>query len=177
MRMNPARGQTASALLSKLDEAGLTWLLTENSDEPHARELSAAILNAHARTPLTTTRSLATVVRAAFAAFSRSPSDTADDAVRRAFQAIRIAVNDEFSALEAFLRNLPSCLKPGGRAAILTFHSGEDRRVKLAFKEGLRDGTYATIAQEVIRASAEEKRANPRSSAAKLRFAVRSSAS
>jgi len=82
-------------------------------------------------------------------------------------------VNDEFGALETFLRVLPSCLKPGGRVAILTFHSGEDRRVKSAFKDGLHDGTYASIAQEVIRASSEERRANPRSSAAKLRYAVR----
>ena len=82
-------------------------------------------------------------------------------------------MNDEFGALAALLRNLPSCLKPGGRVAILTFHSGEDRMVKRAFKDGLRDATYASIAGEVLRASAEETRANPRSSAAKLRYAVR----
>jgi 16S rRNA (cytosine1402-N4)-methyltransferase len=177
MRMNPARGRTASALLSTLDEARLARLLAENSDEPHARELAGAILRAHSHAPLTTTRSLAAVVRAAFGRSSPRPGGTADDAVRRVFQAIRIAVNDEFGALQALLRNLPSCLKPGGRVAILTFHSGEDRRVKLAFKDGLRDGTYASIARDVIRASAEERRANPRSSAAKLRFAVRGSSS
>jgi len=175
MRMNPARGPTASALLSKLDEAGLTRLLAENSDEPRASELSRQILRAHARSPLTTTRSLAEVVSAACTQLPRHSSGTADDAVRRVFQALRIAVNDEFGALAALLRNLPFCLKPGGRAAILTFHSGEDRRVKLAFKNGLRDGVYASIANEVIRASAEERHANPRSSAAKLRFAVRGS--
>jgi 16S rRNA (cytosine1402-N4)-methyltransferase len=173
MRMNPARGLSASALLSKLDVAGLTQLLTDNADEPHAAELSRHILNAHARAPLMTTRALADVVSAAFTQRAHQLDGTADAAVRRVFQALRIAVNDEFGALEALLRNLPFCLKPGGRAAILTFHSGEDRRVKQAFKNGLREGVYASIANEVVRASAEEQRANPRSAAAKLRYAVR----
>jgi 16S rRNA (cytosine1402-N4)-methyltransferase len=175
MRMNPLRGTTASALLSKLDEDGLAQLLTDNADEPRAGELSHQILRAHARTPLDTTQSLADVVHAAFARLPRHSSGTADDAVRRIFQALRIAVNDEFGALAALLRNLPFCLKPGGRAAILTFHSGEDRRVKLAFRDGLRSGVYTSIAEEVLRASAEEQRANPRSSSAKLRFAIRGS--
>jgi 16S rRNA (cytosine1402-N4)-methyltransferase len=87
------------------------------------------------------------------------------------FQALRIAVNDEFSALETFLRNLPSCLNPGGRVAILTFHSGEDRRVKKSFEAGMRDGFYTAIAHEVIRPTPEEQRSNPRSSPAKLRWA------
>ncbi len=173
MRMNPARGQTAAALLSKLDEDELALLLADNADEPRAQELSRQILRAHARSPLTTTRALAEVVTAACMPLPRRAGGEPDDAVRRVFQALRIAVNDEFGALEALLRNLPYCLKPGGRAAIVTFHSGEDRRVKLAFKNGLRDGVYASVANEVIRASAAEQVANPRSSAAKLRFAVR----
>lgn len=177
MRMNPARGRPASEFLSTLDESGLTQILTENSDEPHARELARAILAAHWRSPLTTTRALAEVVSGAYTRLSPRSSDPAEATVRRVFQAVRIAVNDEFSALTAFLRNLPYCLKPGGRVAILTFHSGEDRRVKLAFKDGLRDGTYASIANDVVRASAAERRANPRSTSAKLRFAVRSSSS
>ncbi|MEX1230414.1 MAG: 16S rRNA (cytosine(1402)-N(4))-methyltransferase RsmH [Planctomycetaceae bacterium] len=173
MRMNPEHGQPASALLSKLDEAEFAQLLSENSDEPHAPELADAILHANRRTALTTTRALAEVVQTAAANFGRDAEATAD-AIRRVFQTLRIAVNDEFGALTAFLRNLPACLKPGGRVAILTFHSGEDRRVKLAFKKGLRDGIYSSIATDVIRPSAEEQHANPRSSAAKLRFAVRS---
>jgi 16S rRNA (cytosine1402-N4)-methyltransferase len=93
--------------------------------------------------------------------------------VRRVFQALRIAVNDEFGALEAFLRSLPLCLKAGGRVAILTFHSGEDRRVKKSFQSGERNGLYSRIANEVVRAGSEELRANPRSRSAKLRWAIR----
>ncbi len=94
-----------------------------------------------------------------------------DLSVRRVFQALRVAVNDEFSALDALLRQLPICLNPGGRVAILTFHSGEDRRVKKAFAAGERAGIYCAISREVIRPSAAERHANPRSAAAKLRWA------
>ncbi|MBI5761332.1 MAG: 16S rRNA (cytosine(1402)-N(4))-methyltransferase RsmH [Planctomycetales bacterium] len=173
MRMNPARGLPASKLLSKLDADELAQLLDENADEPHAVEMATAILKAHSRSPLTTTRALTDVIRSTFTTTKHGSAETDDDAVRRVFQALRIAVNDEFGALDTFLRNLPSCLKPGGRVAILSFHSGEDRRVKLAFKQGLRDNVYASISPEIIRPSAAEQRANPRSSAAKLRYAVR----
>jgi len=173
MRMNPERGRPASDLIAAIDEAGLARLLRENADETRADEIAAAIVRARARTPLATTRALATVVRASYS--KRSEEDAAD-AVRRVFQAIRIAVNDEFASLDSFLRALPACLKPGGRVAVLTFHSGEDRRVKAAFKEGHQAGIYSAIANEVVRASEEERRANPRSTSAKLRFAVRSRA-
>ena len=173
MRMNPARGLSASQLISKLSNAELTRLLTENSDEPRAAELAEAILAAHARKPLTTTHGLAEVIRDAFSRIRLISTETAEGAVRRVFQALRIAVNDEFGALDMFLRNLPYCLKPGGRVAILTFHSGEDRRVKIAFKNGLRDGLFASISEEVTRASMDEQRSNPRSASAKLRVAVR----
>ena len=131
--------------------------------------------SAHARKPINSTRSLAAVVQETVARQSQRTARSEDDAVRRVFQALRIAVNDELGSLTALLRNLPSCLKPGGRVAILSFHSGEDRRVKSTFRDGLRDGTYSSIATEVIRASSEERRDNPRSSAAKLRYAVRRS--
>ena len=98
-----------------------------------------------------------------------------EDAVRRVFQALRIAVNDEFAALDTLLRHLPPSLKDGGRVAILSFHSGEDRRVKQAFKAGLLDGIYEAVADEVLRPSLAERRANPRAKAAKLRWARRHS--
>ncbi len=174
MRMNAGHGQPASALLSKLEESELAEILTSNADEPRAAELAAAILEKHAERPLTTTRMLADLVRTVVLRHTGLEESAPDDTVRRVFQALRIAVNDEFGALNTFLRNLPYCLQSGGRIAILTFHSGEDRRVKESFKNGLRDGLYSEISQNVIRSSPEEQRANPRSSSAKLRYAIRS---
>ena len=173
MRMNPEHGQSASALLSKLNEDELAAMLREYSDEPHALKLAAAILKAHRKGPLTSTLALAEVVSSATEKFVRTFQDTVDGSVQRVFQALRIAVNDEFGALDSFLRSMPYCLKPGGRVAILSFHSGEDRRVKLALKNGLRDGLFASISPEAARATMDEQRSNPRSTAAKLRFAVR----
>jgi len=167
MRMNPARGRSAAALLRGLDAAKLTRLLEENADEPHAELLGAALTGK----AFATTRSLASAVRAAL---PRLPEQAIELSVRRVFQAVRIAVNDEFSALEAFLRQLPSCLNPGGRVAVLTFHSGEDRRVKKSFAAGQRLGLYGNVSKEVVRPSAAERSANPRSAAAKLRWAQRS---
>ncbi len=173
MRMNPSRGLSASDLLAKLTASRLTRLLTDHADEPHAGELAAAILQAQAARPLTTTRQLETVVRTALSRLARHQPDAIELAVRRVFQAIRIEVNDELGALDTFLSQLPDCLRPGARVAILTFHSGEDRRVKAAFKEGRRAGVYASISDDIIRASANEQRSNPRSSSAKLRWAVK----
>ena len=158
--MNPQRGKTAAALLASLDEPALAALLLENADEPHADRIAHAIL----KTSVSTTIQLAAVIR-------RAGGD--DDSVRRVFQALRIAVNDEFGTLDALLNNLPFCLKLGARAAILTFHSGEDRRVKKSFQAGERNGTYSEIAREPLRPTAEEVRANPRSRSAKLRWARR----
>ena len=166
MRMNPQRGQPASALLQRILPDALAELLAENADEPHASALAAAL----AGRSLATTASLAAGIRAALPLLNQEECDLS---IRRVFQALRIAVNDEFSALETFLRVLPACLNPGGRVAVLTFHSGEDRRVKKAFAAGLRDGLYADIAREVIRPNPAERHANPRSTPAKLRWARR----
>lgn len=166
MRMNPQRGQPASVFLQKIRVDALATLLAENADEPHAAALATAL----AGKTFATTTSLATAIRGAL---PRSKNDDADLSVRRVFQALRIALNNEFSALETFLRNLPACLNPGGRVAILTFHSGEDRRVKKSFETGLREGSYSEIATEVIRPTLAERNSNPRAASAKLRWARR----
>lgn len=173
MRMNPAHGQSAAAFLRFTDVATLARLLEENADEPHAEQVAAAI----AGKSFGTTLSLVSAVRAALPRSNASPARTEDAielSVRRVFQALRIALNEEFSSLDAFLRQLPLCLNPGGRVAILTFHSGEDRRVKKSFAAGQRSNLYAEIADEVIRPSAAERNSNPRSASAKLRWARRS---
>ena len=172
MRMNPQRGRPASEFLAVLPEEKLAALLSNNADEPYAQLIAAAMVRAGREMPIARTARLSEVVREAVL-HGHHPASEAEASVRRVFQALRIAVNDEFGALEMFLRNLPGCLKPGGRVAILTFHSGEDRRVKKAFQAGERDGFYSGIAGEVIRASAAEVRANPRAASAKLRWAVR----
>jgi 16S rRNA (cytosine1402-N4)-methyltransferase len=172
MRMNPSRGRPAADFLADLSEAQIIGMLEANADEPHARAIARAICEARGQGPIARTSELARVIRGAVSGGSRAESG-ADTSVRRVFQALRIAVNDEFGALEMFLRQLPACLNPGGRVAILTFHSGEDRRVKKAFQAGMRDGSYSRIAEDVIRPGVEEVRANPRASSAKLRWAVR----
>ena len=170
LRLNPQRGRSAAELLANLDETALAELLVENADEPHALAIARAV---HGQ-PVRSTRDLANLVRAAVAGEVHVTEfeEAAKRSLQRSFQALRIAVNDEFRVLDQFLALLPAALNPGGRVAILTFHSGEDRRVKKAFQAGLREGLYATVAPEPLRASPEERRANPRSTSAKLRWAV-----
>jgi 16S rRNA (cytosine1402-N4)-methyltransferase len=174
LRMNPNKGRPASALLPTLSIEQLNAMLVENADEPHAALLASAIVQAQAVKPISTTSELSRVIRAALQLLPKQTREREGDTpIRRVFQALRIAVNEEFTALDMFLRFLPHCLKPGGKVAILTFHSGEDRRVKKAFQAGQREGLYSDIAHEVIRPSPEEVRANPRASSAKLRWAKR----
>lgn len=174
LRMNPNKGISAGEFLKRTSEAKLEELLRENSDEPHAELLAREICGRAGAVPVVTTRALAEMIKEALQELPRTVREREGDGpIRRTFQALRIAVNDEFGALDTLLRVLPQCLNLGGRAAILTFHSGEDRRVKKAFQHGLRDGVYARISDDVIRPSAEEMRANPRSSSAKLRWAIR----
>ena len=170
MRMNPTRGETAAELLTRIDEAELARVLTEHADEPHAA-LIARILKAQ---PVATTHLLERLVRTRLMAEVRGARlPDVKMSVRRTLQALRIAVNDEFSALDALLRALPTSLSAGGRVAILTFHSGEDRRVKKAFQAGVREGIYSDVARRVIQSTMDETRANRRASAAKLRWAIR----
>ncbi len=175
LRLDPSQGQTASELLLSLTRPQLRELLVENADEPNAMRLAAALQGQYVET----TTQLAVRVREAMQGVlgSKMPKDERDAEVKktlqRTFQALRIAVNDEFAVLDRFLAALPDCLKPGGRAAILSFHSGEDRRVKKAFQAGERAGIYARVAPELLRPGAQERHANPRASAAKLRWAVK----
>ncbi len=174
LRLNPQRPPSASDLLASIRVDRLEALLAENSDEPDAETLAREIVAARDRVPITRTRQLADEVRGILVRSRLSRGRDADNAcVRRVFQALRIVVNDEFGVLDTFLRNLPGCLRPGGRVAVLTFHSGEDRRVKKAFQEGERNGTYSAVARDVVRATPEDQRSNPRSAPAKLRWAVR----
>jgi len=170
MRMNPSHGEPASRLLARVSEEDLARILADHADEPHAT-LIARLLK---QKPLTTTHAVENVIRVGLnKALPHLPKTDVKMSVRRTFQALRIAVNDEFSVLDALLRTLAQTLAPGGRVAILTFHSGEDRRVKKAFQAGIRAGVYGDIANEVIRSTKEETFSNRRAAAAKLRWAVR----
>jgi 16S rRNA (cytosine1402-N4)-methyltransferase len=169
MRMNPGKGISASDFIAKSNEQMLANLLAENADEPYATHLASALANQK----LETTGALAQAISKALP--EHLDVDKIKLSQRRVFQALRIAVNDEFQVLDGWLRGLPDCLRAGGRVAVLTFHSGEDRRVKKSFQAGLADGRYSAISEDVIRASFNEQRDNPRASSAKLRWAVRSS--
>ncbi len=169
LRMNPHTGVPAAELLAGLTASQLALLLHENSDEVRADVIAKALV---AKKPKTTVQ-LADAIREVIKGFSKKNQlEEGDAPVRRAFQALRIAVNDEFKVLDLFLNDLPSMLKPGGRVAILSFHSGEDRRVKKSFQSFARSGVYRFVSPEFIRPSPEEQRSNSRSTSAKLRWAL-----
>jgi len=170
MRMNPLRGERASDLLLRVTAEELARLLDENADEPHAL-LIADLLK---QRPLPTTQAAERQVRMGLnKALPDLPKADVKMSVRRTFQALRIAVNDELTVLDALLKSLPQCLAPGGRVVMLTFHSGEDRRVKKALQAGHRSGVYSDVAERVVRPSKAETFANRRASSAKLRWGVR----
>ena len=170
MRMDPAQELSAREIVAEWDERRLAHILRDYGEERHAGAIARAIVRRRAQAPIRTTLELVDTINAAIPAPARFAGG---HPAKRSFQALRIAVNDEFSALDSFLRILPACLNPDGRVAILTFHSGEDRRVKKSFEAGLRNGLYAEIAPEVIRPTPAERRDNPRSTAAKLRWAIK----
>lgn len=172
LRLNPQRGEPAKDLLARLDEVTLRDLLVENSDEPHARAVAQALFRRKEK--VQTTLELANTVRMAleFLPIKIRKNET-KKTLARVFQALRIAVNDEFGVLDQFLRHLPQCLRPGGRVAILTFHSGEDRRVKKSFQEAVLMGSLSASSADPLRPSGQERRDNPRSTCAKLRWAVK----
>jgi 16S rRNA (cytosine1402-N4)-methyltransferase len=174
MRMNPERHVTAATWLARCKAEKLAQALIEGSDEPQAERLADAIVSASTASPLTTTGQLRHVVEAALPRHWKKPELGAT--VARVFQAIRIAVNDEFRTLDALLAQLPHCLRSGGRVAILSFHSGEDRRVKHHFRDGFRGGVYREICAEVVRPTPREIGGNSRAGSAKMRWAIRAEA-
>lgn len=120
-----------------------------------------------------TTREFAAVIGEALSFLpAKERKELVKKSCQRSFQALRIDVNSEFEVLYSFLEKLPAVLKSGGRVAVLTFHSGEDRLVKRAFKQGKRDGVYSEIAEEVVRPSAEECFRNSRAKSTKMRWAI-----
>jgi len=171
MRMNPGRGASARDWLSGCQAQKLAKVLVEGGDEPRAESIAGAIVKTVALGAIETTRELRGVIEAALP--KNMSAGNCDATVTRVFQAIRIAVNEEFTALDTFLGRLPDCLRPGGRVAILSFHSGEDRRVKHHFRDGFRNGVYCEIARNIIRPSPGEVGSNPRAAPAKMRWAVR----
>ena len=172
LRFNPERGRPASALIKAISEKVLEKILFVNSDEPYAKAIASAIHKD--RDKINTTKALADTVKAVLTSIAPAASrDEITTSIRRTFQALRIEVNDEFSALEQFLRSLPLCLKPNGRVAILTFHSGEDNRVVKSFRDGMDAGIYSDICRDPIRPTPKECFDNPRSKSAILRWAIK----
>ncbi|HID24305.1 MAG TPA: 16S rRNA (cytosine(1402)-N(4))-methyltransferase RsmH, partial [Planctomycetaceae bacterium] len=167
MRFNRKQGQPAAELVNRLSEAELSDLLFRYGEERYSRRIARAIVSERQREPIETTDRLAQIVRRAVAFRARGRRI---DPATRAFQALRIAVNDELGSLERGLRALPEVLKPGGRAVVISFHSLEDRIVKRAFQQ--RD-FWEPLTPKPVRPEREEVRANPRARSAKLRAARR----
>ncbi len=175
LRLDPMHGDSAADRLLQVTQKEFEGMLIENSDEPYAAEIAASVFGRLKNgKKIETTTDLRNAVEAALV---RLPKAEREEAVKkscaRTFQALRIDVNSEFEVLYSFLEKLDGILKPGGRVAILTFHSGEDRLVKKTFKELKKAGVYAEISADVIRPSAEECRLNPRARSTKMRWAVK----
>ncbi len=171
MRLNPAEGEPAAELLRRLDERTLADLIYRYGEERFSRRIARRIVEERKQAPLETTEQLAELVRRCVP----RPRPTgrrrpAIDPATRVFQALRIAVNDELDALDRLLTVLPRCVRPGGRVAVISFHSLEDRRVKNAFRD---KSAWEVLTKKPVQAGDEEVRANPRARSAKLRAARR----
>ena len=175
LRLDQTKGESASERLKHVTKAELEGMLIENSDEPFAAEIAAVVMQElkKGHSVDTTVRLRELIEKALVKVPAAERKEAVKKSCARTFQALRIDVNSEFEVLEAFLQKLPDVLNPGGRAAVLTFHSGEDRLVKKSFKENVRVGIYSDAAKDVIRPSAEECRRNSRAHSTKLRWAVR----
>lgn len=179
MRMDRSRGRTAADLLNAISVEELTRALIELGDEPQAELIARALVNARDKMPFSRTSEVRDIVRHAAPVRSVRSIDAPPERKQlllpttRVFQTLRVLVNRELANLEQLLRVLPDVLAPDGSAAILTFHSGEDRLVKVAFRHGFQSGQYGSISDDPERPSEAEKAANPRSRSAKLRWARR----
>jgi len=175
LRLNPSKGKSAASLLRTISQEKLEALLIENSDEPFSGPIAKAVITSlSGGAAIETTTQLKNIIANAleFRPLSTRKEDI-KKSCQRCFQALRIAVNDEFQVLDQFLEKLPYALAPGGRVAVLSFHSGEDRRVKKSFQYLYRAGIYSEIAPGPIRPSTEECFSNPRARSAKLRWAIK----
>jgi 16S rRNA (cytosine1402-N4)-methyltransferase len=175
LRLNPAKGISAAERIADISAEELTGMFVENADEPYAEEIAREIVRRNRkRDKIVTTTQLKNAIEAALSFIpEKERKEAVKKSCQRCFQALRIDVNSEFEVLYSFLDKLPHILAPGGRVAILTFHSGEDRLVKRFFKEGKKQGLYSEIAEDVIRPSAEECARNPRARSTKMRWAIR----
>lgn len=175
LRLNPTAGSSAAERLKEVTEEELVGMLVENSDEPYAEEIAATVTKWQKKgKPIETTTDMKHVIEEALVYVPKAErAEAVKKSCQRTFQALRIDVNSEFEVLYTFLDKLPEVMVPGGRIAILTFHSGEDRLVKRSFKQLKKQGVYSEICEEVIRPSADECARNPRAKSTKMRWAVR----
>ena len=189
LRLDPEHGESAAERILKITREEFMGMLIDNSDEPFAEEIARVVFGKMRKgIAMDTTTALREAIEEAVSHVPEKKiqalmqesntkltrADLAKKSCARVFQALRIDVNSEFEVLYSFLDKLPGILKPGGRVAILTFHSGEDRLVKQSFKQLKKEGIYSEILEDVIRPSAQECQRNPRAKSTKLRWAVRS---
>ena len=175
LRLNPSKGISAADRLKTISQDELQGMLLENADEPHCEEIAHAVITARKKgAEIITTSQLQQIIKDTLKFIPEKDRDNEiKKSCQRCFQALRIDVNNEFEVLYEFLEKLPAAMAEGGRVAILTFHSGEDRLVKKSFKRFYREGLYREIAPDAIRPSAAECNSNSRARCAKLRWAIK----
>ncbi len=175
LRLDPEKGESAAERLREVSYEELVGMFQENSDEPYAEEIATVIMKRNrTKNYVETTTQMKDAIEEALAFVpEKDRKEAVKKSCQRCFQALRIDVNSEFEVLYDFLDKLPDALRPGGKVAILTFHSGEDRLVKRAFKAGAKAGVYSEVSKDVIRPSAEECARNPRARSTKMRWAVK----
>lgn len=175
LRLDPEKGESAAERLREVSYEELVGMFQENSDEPYAEEIATVIMKRNrTKNYVETTIQMKEAIEEALSfVLEKERKEAVKKSCQRCFQALRIDVNSEFEVLYDFLDKLPDALRPGGRVAILTFHSGEDRLVKRAFKAGAKAGIYSEVSKDVIRPSAEECARNPRARSTKMRWAVK----